>query len=61
MRGSDGGMTLKVGRFKGRLRHPINPNIAPNANGDNGENRSNGDNGNIGANGDNDDIKETRR
>ena len=29
MRGSDGGMTLKVGRFKGRLRHPINPNIAP--------------------------------
>ena len=31
MRGSDGGMTLKVGRFKGRLRHPINPNIAPEA------------------------------
>ena len=30
MRGSDGGITLKVGRFKGRLRHPINPNIAPN-------------------------------
>ena len=29
MRGSDGGMTLKVGRFKGRLRHPINPNVAP--------------------------------